>query len=58
MNKALVINLILYGILGFLMGSGGIYVVDKPVTFVAILLLVIVIENVGRWDEISRRYRG
>ena len=58
MNKALVINLILYGILGFLMGSGGISVVDKPVTFVAILLLVIVIENIGRWDEISRRYRG
>lgn len=58
MNKALVINLILYGILGFLLGNGGISVVDKPVTFVAILLLVIVIENVGRWDEISRRYRG
>lgn len=58
MNKALVINLIFYGILGFLLGNGGISVVDKPVTFVAILLLVIVIENVGRWDEISRRYRG
>ena len=58
MNKALVINLILYGILGFLLGSGGIAVVDNPVTFVAILLLVIVIENVGRWDEIGRRYRG
>lgn len=58
MNKALAINLILYGILGFLLGTGGIAVVDKPMTFVAILLLVIVIENVGRWDEISRRYRG
>lgn len=58
MNKALVINLILYGILGFLLGHAGVTVSENPLTFVVILLLVIVIENVGRWDEISRRYRG
>ena len=58
MNKALVINLILYGILGFLLGIGGIDVVDNTLTFLAILGVVLVIEHVGRWDEIGRRYRG
>jgi hypothetical protein len=58
MNRGFWINAVLYALLGFLLSIGGISVVDKPVTFVAILVLVIVIENVGRWDEISRRYRG
>ena len=58
MNRAFWINGVLYALLGFLMSFGGISVVDKPVTFIAILVLVIAIENVGRWDEISRRYRG
>ena len=58
MNRGFWINAVLYALLGFLMSIGGISVVDKPVTFVAILVLVIVIENVGRWDEIGRRYRG
>ena len=58
MKYSLLITFVLYATLGFLLGIGGIDVVDNTLTFLAILGVVLVIEHVGRWDEIGRRYRG
>lgn len=58
MKGSLVISILLYGLLGFMLSMGGVGVLEKPMIFAAVIILVIVIENVGRWDEIGRRYRG
>lgn len=39
------ISLILYAALGFALGVGGISVVNKPLEFIIILMIVIAIDN-------------
>lgn len=58
MKYSIWISLALYFIYGALLGAAGIGITEEPLTFIILMLLVIVIEQVGRWDEIGRRYRG
>jgi hypothetical protein len=43
----LMIGLILYGVLGLALGLSGINVIDKPIEFIAIMVLVAMIDLRG-----------
>lgn len=46
MNKRLFNSVVLYGFLGFLLSVAGVGIVEQPVTFIAILLNVMLIDIV------------
>ena len=45
---SLILYALLYALLGFVLGFAGVTVVDKPLEFIAILAIVLLIDAVGR----------
>lgn len=58
MNYLTWVNLALYFIFGAVLAAAGVGIFENTLMFIVLMLLVIVIENVGRTDEIMKRYRG
>lgn len=47
------VGILLYGLLGFLLGFSGVGVLEKPVEFIAILLTVITIDVFSNYSALK-----